>query len=506
ATATEIYDYLRVLYSSVGQPHDPATGQPVLRRTLPDIADEIAALPERTRAILLAPLVSGEPGDHRHLLERLQKQGFVRVRIDGEIRELEEHTSLKKNTPHTIEAVVDRLTIRAGITSRLVDSLHTASRISGEELAFLLQPPGSDTWEDHRFTTAFANPETGFRMPELTPRLFSFNSHQGACANCHGLGNVLHCDTSLLVPDPSKTIAGGAVKTWWSQNKKLRAVQDRQILGLADHFDLDPASPFSALPDDFKQALFHGTGDDPVKADFKRGANTRVVSKPFEGLAVQAERLHETSDSEFTRRNVRRFLIPFPCPACGGKRLKPEVLAVTLNGPAKARLGIYEFCKLPVADALAWIKKIKLTKQQKHVVDDVAREITQRLTFLDKVGLGYLTLDRGSGTLSGGEAQRIRLASQIGGGLSGVLYVLDEPSIGLHQADNSRLIETLKNLRDLGNTVVVVEHDEETIRAADHLLDLGPGAGPLGGKIMAQGTPDQVAADPGSPTGRYLSG
>ncbi|CAN5434032.1 excinuclease ABC subunit UvrA [soil metagenome] len=509
ATATEIYDYLRVLYASAGQPHDPETGAAVTRRTVPSIAAEIAALPPGTKLMLLAPLVVDGSGGFRHLFERLQKQGFVRVRIDGEIRELEDEgrmNNLDRDAPHTIEAVIDRLVVREGLASRLHDSLNTALKLSRTEILILVQPPGTDGWDELRFTTSFANPETGFRMPDLHPRLFSFNSHQGACPTCHGLGSVMVCDPDLFVPDPARSIAGGAVRTWWSQNKKLRAVQDRGIAALLAHFELDPQTPFRQLPDAFRHALFHGTGQTPVRTALKAGSKSRVLNKPFEGLAVQAQRLHDTSDSEITRRNVRRFLAPRPCPDCSGQRLKPEILAVTLASTTGPDLGIHQFVALPVEDARAWLGALAITPQQKTVCSEVVAEIFSRLGFLEKVGLGYLTLDRESATLSGGEAQRIRLASQIGSGLTGVLYVLDEPSIGLHQHDNARLIETLTALRDLGNSVIVVEHDEETIRAADHLLDLGPGAGPHGGEIMAQGTPAEVAATPASPTGRYLSG
>jgi excinuclease ABC subunit A len=506
ATSTEVYDYLRVLYAAAGQPHDPATGEPVSRRTTPDIAAEIAALPEGTKAVLLAPVPGAPDGDQRHLLDRLRKLGFVRARIDGEIRELGEHEPLDPPRGHRIEAVVDRVVVKPGVAARLADSLATALRLGEGDIAFLLQEPGQDGWEERPFTTAFANPRTGFRMPELNPALFSFNGHHGACPGCHGLGSVLRCDPTLLVPDPSLSLEAGAVKSWWSRNKKLLAVQQRQVSGLAAHFRADAKAPFAKLPAAFREALFFGSGGAPVKAGYQVGATTKVLAKPFEGLCVQAERLHETSSSEITRRNVRRFLTPQVCDECSGLRLRPEALAVTLTGAGGRQLGIQQLCRLPVREASAWFGGLILTEHQEPVCRDVVREVSRRLAFLAEVGLAYLTLDRESATLSGGEAQRIRLASQIGGGLSGVLYVLDEPSVGLHQADNARLVETLRSLRDLGNSVVVVEHDEETIRAADHVIDMGPGAGPRGGEVVSQGTPDEVAADPASPTGRYLSG
>ncbi len=504
ATTTEIYDYLRILYAAAGQPHDPKTGDPVFKTTKSDIVQKILDLPERTKLILLAPLHTNEALDLRPTFERLKRQGFVRVRVDGEIHELDEDLKFDRKKKHNVEAVVDRLVIREGIRVRLVDSVETAIRWSGEDLIVLTQAPDSETWEEETFTTAFANPKTGFRMGTLTPKHFSFNSHLGACPRCHGLGSELKIDPSLLVPDEDKSLAEGAVKSWWARNKKLKALHDRQILALAKHFNADLDLPFRDLPKAFKRSLIEGTGDEAIKTGWKTGGNTRSVSKPFEGLAVQAHRLHDESKSETTRRNVRRYMNPSPCRSCSGKRLRREILAVTLSFGQP--LSINQFTSLSITDALEATRGIELNDQQTEITRDVVNEITKRLEFLDHVGLGYLTLDRESGTLSGGEAQRIRLATQIGAGLAGVLYVLDEPSIGLHQHDNERLIETLRNLRDLGNTVVVVEHDEETIRAADHVIDIGPGAGPRGGRIMAKGTPSAIAADPDSPTGKYLSG
>ena len=500
ATVTEIYDYLRILYAAAGQPHDPNTGEKIARTSKGEIVGQISALPERTKVILLAPIARGEAGDLRPVFERLQRQGFVRVRVDGEILELDEDLKVDRKQKHDVEAVIDRLVIRDGIRVRLMDSVETALRWSGEEIEVLIDG-GDGGWRLQRFTTAFANPKTGFKMPELTPKHFSFNSHSGACPRCHGLGTELVGDPSLLVPDESKSLADGAVKSWWARNKKLKVIHDRAVAGVAEHFRIPLDKPFSELPEEFKNALFYGTGDVPIKT----GTATRKTIKPHEGLLVQAQRLHEESESETTRRNVRRYMNTKPCPECEGKRLRPEILGVTMTGGGR-ELGIHQMTALPIADALGWVRSLELTKQLKIVTGEVVNEITKRLGFLDQVGLGYLTLDRQSGTLSGGEAQRIRLATQIGAGLAGVLYVLDEPSIGLHQHDNQQLIETLKDLRDLGNSVIVVEHDEETIRAAQHVIDLGPGAGPRGGEIMAQGTPDEIAADPNSPTGKFLNG
>ena len=500
ATVTEIYDYLRILYAAAGQPHDPNTGEKIHRTSKSEIVNQITSLPERTKVILLAPITKDETGDLRPVFERLQRQGFVRVRVDGEILDLDENLKFDRKGKHSVEAVIDRLVIKEGIRVRLMDSVETALRWSAEEIEILVSEDGGD-WRLQRFTTAYANPKTGFKMPELTPKHFSFNSHSGACPNCHGLGTELVGDPSLLVPDDSKSIADGAVRSWWARNKKLKVLHDRAVAGVAEHFNVPLDVPFKDLPEEFKNALFYGTGDVAIKT----GTATRKTIKPHEGLLVQAQRLHEESESEVTRRNVRRYMNAKPCPKCEGKRLRPEILGVTLTSGGKD-LGIHEMTALSIGDAADWVGGLELTEQQREVTNDVVNEIDKRLDFLNKVGLGYLTLDRQSGTLSGGEAQRIRLATQIGSGLAGVLYVLDEPSIGLHQHDNQQLIGTLQNLRDLGNTVIVVEHDEETIRAAEHVIDIGPGAGPRGGRIMAEGTPEEIAANPDSPTGKFLSG
>jgi excinuclease ABC subunit A len=564
ATATEIYDYLRVLYAAAGQPHDPATGEAISRKTMPQIAAELAALPEGTRLILLAPVPPSEfaSGGLKPLLARLKKQGFIRVRVDGEIHELdlmdgeqsaEAEPAMRRKKSRdsadrvTIEIVIDRLVVRADVHDRLIDSIRTALRWSQHEVWALIDE-GDGRSGEVRFSTAFMNPNTGFRLAELTPRHFSFNSHQGACPACQGLGVRFECDPDLLVPDRRASLKDGAVKSWWARNAKLLAVHKRQIDALVAHFHVDPITPFERLPRDFQQALFFGTGTTAIKTGWKTSGATRSITKPFEGLCAQAQRLYESSESEFVRKNVARFMNPKPCPACGGRRLKPEILAVTLRSSVadveanvplargadepsatvganvplaggadepsaptstvKCRhdLAIDRLCALPVSHARQWIDAICLSPQQRMICAEPIREILNRLRFLDEVGLGYLTLDRGMGTLSGGEAQRIRLATQIGSGLSGVLYVLDEPSIGLHQRDNSRLIGTLEHLRDLGNTVIVVEHDEETMRAADYLLDLGPGAGPHGGEVLAAGTPADVMKNKRSLTGRYLSG
>jgi excinuclease ABC subunit A len=504
ATATEIYDYLRILYSACGQPHDPATGAMIHRKTVPDIIAEIEALAEGTRLMLLAPLPPAETRHPKKLFERLAKQGLVRVRVNGVVFDLEDDIPVAKDADVPIEAVIDRLVVREGLSARLTDSIQTALRWSKNDVWFLVEE--ADEWQLHTYTTAFANPETGFRMPELTPRHFSFNSHHGACERCQGLGSELFCDPDLLVPDRTQSLEDGAVKTWWARNPKLKALHDAQLQALIAHFNIDPKLPFEKLPPEFEKALCFGTGEVAIKSGWKTNATTRSVSKPFEGMCVQAARLFETSESESTRKNLMRFMNPRPCKACLGKRLKPEILAVTLTGAGGRPVSSDDFTRLTIESAASWLRSINLTKQQQQICGEVVNEIRKRLSFLVDVGLGYLTLSRENGTLSGGESQRIRLATQIGSGLAGVLYVLDEPSIGLHQKDNARLIETLKRLRDLGNTVVVVEHDEETIREADYVIDLGPGPGPRGGEIIAIGTPKEICADPKSLTGRYISG
>lgn len=523
ATVTEIYDYLRVLYATCGQPHDPATGEPVRRHTSPEIVETLLAYPEGTKLMVLAPLPDTETAQGSKLRDRLARQGFVRIRVDGAVVELEDKPEIRQKS--TVELVVDRLVVKPEARTRLLDSVLIALRWSGSSSQVLVLTDDAGTWRERRFTTLFANPDTGFRMPPLTPRHFSFNSHLGACPVCEGLGNTLTFDPDLVVPDPDKSLADGALRTWWSKNAKLKAVQDRQIDGLAEHFQIDKKVPFRSLPEEFRKALFYGSGDTAVVSKTK----TRSVTKPFEGLAAQADRLLRESESEFMKQNIRRYMNPSRCPVCQGRRLKPEILGVTLSASAVApaeperkraqgkkgdlnklteerEYSIDQFTALTITDACAVVPLLVLEPKLRAACAEVLRELGSRLGFLSNVGLGYLTLDREYGTLSGGEGQRIRLATQLGSRLSGVLYVLDEPSIGLHQRDNDRLLETLKELRDLGNTVVVVEHDEDTILAADWLIDLGPGAGPQGGELIASGRPADVAQQSNSVTGQFLSG
>src|ERR1700716_3761925 len=506
ATTTEVYDYLRVLFSAVGQPHDPTTGRPVFRQTPQQIVDQILTYQPGTKIILLAPLVENQVGEFRDVIEKAKREGFVRVRIDGEIVELggPDPIRLKKNERHTIEAVVDRLVVRDGIRVRLTDSIETALKWGGNKLSILREPPAAPgRWEQLRYSTDYGDAESGFTLGELTPKHFSFNSHFGACPVCHGLGTELVCDPDLMISDPAKTIAEGAITPWRRGTKRMQAYYRNLQGALVKHFRIDEDMPFTELPEAFKEALYFGTGDQPIEMKFgSNGKNKR----PFEGLVPQMQRLYEETESEFTRNRIRAFMRRVPCKTCDGARLKPEILAVTIKNRQSRELNIHQFSELTIEAAAQFVDNLELTAPQRTIVAEVVREIQSRLKFLLEVGLGYLTLNRESGTLSGGEAQRIRLATQIGSGLAGVLYVLDEPSIGLHQRDNARLLETLRKLRDLGNSVIVVEHDEETIRAADHIIDLGPGAGPRGGEIVAQGTIDEILHAKNSLTADYLSG
>ena len=507
ATVTEIYDYLRVLYAAAGQPHDPETGEPLRKMTSAEIADEMLTLPEATRLVVLAPVIDHEKGDFRGLFEKLQRMGFVRVRLDGEIHELEERLKTPRAEAHSIEVVVDRLVVRDGVRQRLMEALETALKWNPREVRFLVMRDGGE--ETLTFTTRYANPRTGFEIGDFTPKHFSFNTHAGACSVCEGVGSVMAADPRLLVPDETKSLRNGAVKSWFARQARLKAMHDRSIEGLARHFAQDLDMPFSTLSDEFKHALFQGTGKTAIPTGWKIDDNKRSIAKPFEGLLNTVGRLHTQTKSNTMRGHIARFMNPLPCKACEGRRLRPEVLAVKLASDVvspPSKLSIYEFTRLPVREALRWIGELALTELQKSYCTELQREIVKRLEFLAEVGLGYLTLDRESGTLSGGEAQRIRLAAQIGSGLAGVLYVLDEPSIGLHPVDNERLIGTLKHLRDLGNTVLVVEHDDETMRESDWLVELGPGAGPQGGRIIAEGTPEEVMRNSASISGAFLSG
>jgi excinuclease ABC subunit A len=523
ATTTEIYDYLRVLFSAIGQPHDPLTGQPLSRQTPQQIVDQILTYEPESKIILLAPLIENQPGEFRDVIEKIRREGFVRARIDSQIVELDrsERIRLNKDERHTIEAVVDRLVVRDSIRIRLTDSIETALKWGGNHVIVLreisktpngrrstLNAESEDTWEELPYSTDYGNASTGFRIGELTPRHFSFNSHLGACPACHGLGTQLVCDPELMISDPRKTLAEGAITPWRRGTKRMQAYYRHLQKALVKHFHIGEDVPFSELPEQFKQALYFGTNGTPIEMNFSDNSpsDAKKMAKPFEGLVPQMQRLYEQTESEFTRNRIRSFMTYEPCKVCKGARLKPEILAVTIKDRHAVELNIHQLSELTTEAAARFIAALELTTQQRAIVRDVVHEIQSRLQFLVEVGLGYLTLDRQSGTLSGGEAQRIRLATQIGSGLAGVLYILDEPSIGLHQRDNARLLGTLCRLRDLGNSVIVVEHDEETIRAADHIIDLGPGAGPRGGEIVAQGKLEDVLRAKNSLTADYLSG
>jgi excinuclease ABC subunit A len=510
ATTTEIYDYLRVLYSAIGQPHDPSTGEPVFKQTTQSIVDTLLAFPQDTKLVLLAPLVHSQVGEFRDVLEKIKREGFIRARVDGKIVELgnpQAPVKLDRTKKHSIEAVVDRLVVRdEGARQRFADSVETALKWGGGRLMSLTQSPGAAEWTEHLYSTDFTNPETGFTIPQLTPKHFSFNSHLGACPACHGLGTELVCDPELIVSDTGKSLAEGAVVPWAKATKRMHGYYRAMLTGLTKAFRVSMDTPFAELPQRFKDALFFGTGDRVIDLQMDTGTRSTRIQKPFEGVVSNLARLYEQTTSELRRVQIRTYMSRRECTVCQGARLKPEILAVTLTAQDGHELGIQALCGLTIRDAEAFLRQLRLTPQQQIITTEVLREILARLSFLDEVGLCYLNLDRESGTLSGGEAQRIRLATQIGSGLAGVLYVLDEPSIGLHQRDNDRLIATLRRLRDLGNSVIVVEHDEDTIRAADYIVDLGPGAGVRGGYLVAQGTLEEVLATPGSLTADYLSG
>jgi excinuclease ABC subunit A len=523
ATVTEIYDYLRVLYAVAGEPHDPVTGERLVKSTPLEIGEKILAYPEGTKIIVLAPLIRDGKGDLRALFDKLRRAGFVRVRLDGGMQELDDSLKAPREKAHTLEVVVDRLVIREGVRSRLMEAIEGALKWNANELQFLI----NDTSQS--FTTAYANPRTGFVMEKLTPQHFSFNTHVGACPTCEGVGSLQQGDPDLIVPDKDKSIADGAVKTWWSRQPKMKAMHEAAVEALAKHFNQPLDKPFRTLSEEFKHALFHGTGTTPVATGWKTSGTKRSLEKPFDGLLAQLTRAWDRAESIALKSAITRFMNPKTCATCHGRRLRDASLSVRLHSvagvcdPGGAELkfrdkikpkvsggtdpsyNIFETCDLSITHSLAWIEQLSLTDHQRTYCDELRREIAKRLRFLEDVGLGYLTLNRESGTLSGGEAQRIRLATQIGAGLSGVLYVLDEPSIGLHPADNERLIGTLKRLRDLGNTVLVVEHDDAMMRAADYMIEMGPKAGPHGGRITAQGTPAELMAQAGCLTGDFLS-
>ena len=499
ATATEIYDYLRILYSAAGTPYDPETGEKLQKMTSTDIVEVLSRKPERTKLIILAPIPLIEATDPERLLADLQRQGFIRLRLNDTLIEIEEAAQNWPASVNSIEIVIDRLVIRDGMQSRLADSIEMALRLCGSETKALVLTPDMDDYEVIEFLTSYRNPKTGYQLPALSPKHFSFNSHLGACPDCHGLGTQLFCDPALLVPDQSKSLNEKAIQIWGGTKTKKGWVQ-RQVEAVAEHFKVDLDKPFSKLPKKYKDALFYGLGEQEITMIWERDGQEIPWKKTYEGLCNTVERLNRETESEGVKRNMAKYLTSQHCKTCDGKRLKPEILHVKIN-----QLGIQDFCALAVEDSLDILANFKLPKENAEVCTNLINEVRDRLEFLNNVGLGYLTLDRMSGTLSGGESQRIRLATQLGAGLSGVIYVLDEPSIGLHQHDNAMLIQALMKLRDAGNTVVVVEHDEETIRAADWIIDIGPEAGARGGQLLFEGTPKALLKSKESLTAQYLS-
>jgi len=495
-TVTEIYDYMRLLWARVGIPYSPATGLPIESQTVSQMVDRVMEMPEGTRLYLLAPIVRGRKGEYRKELQDLQKRGFQRVKVDGKMHEIDAVPALNKKLKHDIEVVVDRIVVRDGLGNRIADSLETALGLA-DGLAFA---EAADTGERVTFSAKFACPVSGFTIDEIEPRLFSFNNPFGACPTCDGLGVTMFFDPELVVPDDRLSLREGAIAPWASSSSQYYM---QTLDSLARHYKVKLDKPFRDLPEKVRAAVLHGSGGDDIKMNYDDGLRTYSTSKPFEGVIPNMERRWRETDSAWVREELGRFQNARPCEACGGQRLKPEALAVKIAGRT-----ISEAAELSIAGAAEWFSGLMRTldPKRREIAERILKEINERLGFLVNVGLEYLTLSRTSGTLSGGESQRIRLASQIGSGLTGVLYVLDEPSIGLHQRDNDRLLATLKRLRDLGNTVLVVEHDEDAIRAADYLVDMGPGAGVHGGRVVAAGPPERVIANPASLTGQYLTG
>ncbi len=500
-TVTEIYDYMRLLFARAGTPFSPATGKPIEAQQVQDMVDRIMTMEEGTRAYLLAPIVRDRKGEYRKEFLELRKSGFQRVKVDGAFYELEETPTLDKKFRHDIDVVVDRIVVREGLETRLADSLRTALDLAdGIAILETAANTADDTPERLTFSENFACPVSGFTIPEIEPRLFSFNAPFGACPDCDGLGKELFFDERLVVPDVTLKIYDGALAPW-RKGKSPYFLQT--IEAIAKHYEFDRNTKWKDLPEKVQQVFLYGSGDEEIPFRYDEGGRVYQVTRVFEGVIPNMKRRYRETDSNWIREEFERYQNNRPCHTCEGFRLRPEALAVKIAG-----LHVGQVVQMSIREALEWATTAPdhLSKQKNEIARAILKEVRERLGFLNNVGLEYLTLSRASGTLSGGESQRIRLASQIGSGLTGVLYVLDEPSIGLHQRDNGRLLETLKHLRDQGNTVIVVEHDEEAIRTADHVFDIGPGAGVRGGRVVSHGTPEQVASDPASLTGQYLSG
>ena len=496
-TVTEIYDYLRLLWARCGVPHCPKCGKEIQRQTVDQIVDQIMRLPEKTRFQILSPVVRGKKGEHTKVFEDARKGGYARVRVDGSIYDLTEEISLDKNKKHHIEVVVDRLVMKQDLTRRLTDSVETALSLSGGLV--ILNEVADD--RDTIFSQNYACEDCGISLPELSPRMFSFNNPYGACPVCSGLGTQLVADPDLVIPDWDKSILDGAIQASGFNSVKDDSIARMYFEALAKKYKFSLTTPMKDLPKDALHAVLYGTGKENLTIYYERANGRGTLERPFEGVLNNVSRRLTETQSDAMRKELEECMSERPCPKCHGNRLSDISLAVTVGG-----LSIMDFCRLPVSQALDFMEHLELTGSMAVIAEQILREIRSRLRFLQAVGLSYLTLSRAAGTLSGGESQRIRLATQIGSSLMGVLYILDEPSIGLHQRDNDKLLDTLRHLRDLGNSVLVVEHDEDTMRAADYLIDIGPGAGAHGGQVVACGTPAEVMANPNSLTGQYLSG
>ena len=496
-TVTEIYDYLRLLWARAGTPHCPNCGKEIRQQTIDQIIDQVLALPEGTRIQVMAPVIRGKKGEHAKVFEDAKRSGYVRVRVDGDLYELDEEIKLEKNKKHSIEIIVDRLIIRPDIRQRLTDSVETAAKLSGGLVIVNLLREEKDL----SFSQNYACEDCGISMEELTPRMFSFNNPFGACPTCTGLGNQLKADPALIVQDGEKSILDGAIQASGWNNIRGDGISRMYFDALSKKYKFSLTEPWNSLSNEAKNIILYGTKGETLELHYDQPRGKGVLKQAFEGICNNIERRYKETQSDASRKELEELMSECPCPDCQGRRLRKESLAVTVG-----EKNIYEFTTLSVEDALIWMDGLTLTEQQMLIADRILKEIRSRLGFLKSVGLGYLTLSRSAGTLSGGESQRIRLATQIGSSLMGVLYILDEPSIGLHQRDNDKLLATLKNLRDLGNSLIVVEHDEDTMRAADYLIDIGPGAGVHGGQVVAAGTPAEVMANPDSLTGQYLSG
>ena len=496
-TVTEIYDYLRLLWARVGTPHCPKCGKVIRQQTIDQIIDQVLSLPEGTRIQVMAPVIRGKKGEHQKVFEDAKRSGYVRVRVDGNLYELDEEIQLEKNKKHSIEIVIDRLIIRPDIQQRLTDSVETASNLSGGLVVVNLLREERDLM----FSQNYACEDCGISIEELTPRMFSFNNPFGACPTCTGLGSQLKVDPALVVENEDLSLLEGAITASGWSNIRSDGISRMYFDALSQKYRFKLTTPWKDLPDEVKQVILYGTGGEKLELHYDQPRGKGVLYQPFEGICNNLQRRYMETQSDSVKRELEEVMSECPCPECKGRRLKKESLAVTVGDKA-----IDELTRLSVLDELEWAEHLELTEQQHLIADRILKEIRSRLGFLRSVGLGYLTLSRSAATLSGGESQRIRLATQIGSSLMGVLYILDEPSIGLHQRDNDKLLDTLRNLRDLGNTLLVVEHDEDTMRAADYLIDIGPGAGVHGGEVVAAGTPEEVMANPDSLTGQYLCG